>query len=211
MTAPNLIAIVGGGGMLALGGFIVLGAAAGVLLAATVPTVNLGIWLLIFGGVMLVIGLTLVERGGAKTVEKVGNELSMPNVVSNFPWTFAIAGAAGTLFFVWLFRRRSPIEVAKDEGKTVYIQSAPISSRSPPPPPAPKRTTLADVMMPLGAAAAQFAATTAMKALGVPTPQEMLMSAVKGIFSGGEDEKSNVDRLRKEAPHNGYEAAMQRT
>jgi hypothetical protein len=211
MTAPNLIAIVGGGGVLALGGFIVLGAAGGVILAATVPTVNLGIWLLIIGGVMLVLGLMLVERGGAKTVEKVGNELSMPNVVSNFPWTFAVAGAAGTLFFVWLFRRRSPIEVAKDEGKTVFIPPTPIPTPPLTPPPAPKRTTLSDVMMPLGAAAAQYAATTAMKALGVPTPQEMLMSAVKGIFRGSEDGKPNADRLRKEAPHNGYEAAMQRT
>ena len=137
MTAPNLIAIVGGGGVLALGGCIALGAAGGVLLASTVPTVNLGVWLLIIGGVMLVLGLTLVERGGAKSVEKVEKELSMPKMVANFPWAFAVAGGIGTVFFVWLFRRRSPTEVSRTElgqagMQPVYIPT-PAPAAAPPP------------------------------------------------------------------------------
>jgi hypothetical protein len=209
MTAPNLIAIVGGGGVLAMAGFILLGAGAGFLLAAVVPTLSLGTWLLIVGGVMLVLGLTLVERGGAKTVEKVENELSMPQVVKNFPWTFVAAGAGATLFFVWLFRSRSPAELAvKPEVKPVFIPTP--AAAPPPPPPEPKRTTLSDVMLPLGSAAASYATSVAMKAFGVPSPQEMLGSLVKGFFSG-KDEPPKDAAKRRDPSHNGYEAAMQRS
>lgn len=213
MTAPNLMAIMGSGAALSLAGFALMGGAAGAALAYYFPQIHLSIWLLIIGGVMLVLGLTLVERGGVKTVEKVENELSMPKMVANFPWTFAIAGAVGTLFFVWLFRRQSPTVVTKTELgqsgiKTVFI---PTPAPAPSPPPTPKRTTLTDVMIPLGTAAAQFATSTAMKAFGIPSPQELLMSAVKGVFGGSEDEKAKADRLRQEAHHNGYEAAMQRS
>jgi hypothetical protein len=209
MTAPNLIAIVGGGSVLAMAGFILLGAAAGVLLAVTVPAVSLGVWLLIVGGVMLVLGLMLVERGGTKSVEKVEKELSMPNVVKNFPWTFVAAGVGSTLFFVWLFRKRSPAELAtKPEVQRIVV---PMPTGAPPqPPPAPKRTTLADVMLPLGTAAASYASSVAMKALGVPTPQEMLGSLVKGFFSGDHGQTKSEPQNRAPS-HNGYEAAMQRT
>lgn len=106
MTAPNLIAIVGAGSALSLAGFALMGGAAGVALAYYFPQIHLSIWLLIIGGVMLVLGLALVERGGAKTVQKVENELSMPKVVSNFPWTFIALGAGATMFAVWLLGRR---------------------------------------------------------------------------------------------------------
>jgi len=153
MTAPNLIAIVGAGSALSLAGFALMGGAAGAALAYYFPQIHLSIWLLIVGGVMLVLGLALVERGGTKTVEKVENELSMPNMVSNFPWTFVALGAGGTLFTVWLLRKfTSSPQVTRTEIKPIYVPTQPSSMAFSQPQRAepPKRLTLSDVLVPLG-------------------------------------------------------------
>jgi len=210
MTAPNLIAIVGAGSALSLAGFALMGGAAGAALAYYFPQIHLSIWLLIVGGVMLVLGLALVERGGTKTVEKVENELSMPNMVSNFPWTFVALGAGATLFFVWLFRRGSPTEVTRTEIKPVYMP-APTPSMASAPPPAPKRMTLSDVLVPLGSAAASYATTMGMKALGIPSPKDLLGSLVQKFMGGDHSEGSPENRSRDSKHHNGYEAAMRRS
>ena len=65
-------------------------------------------------------------------------------------------------------------------------------------------------MLPLGSAAASYATSVAMKALGVPSPQEMLGSLVKSFFAG-DGEKAKQEQRNREPSHNGYEAAMQRT
>jgi len=216
MTAPNLIAIVGAGSALSLAGFSLMGGAAGVALAYYFPQIHLSIWLLIIGGVMLVLGLALVERGGAKTVQKVENELSMPNVVSNFPWTFIGLGAGATLFAVWLLRRREPT-VTRTEVKPIYVpaqpQPASYSQPQPPPPPkAPSRITLSDVLVPIGSAAASYATTIGMKALGIPSPSELMGSLLKN-FMGGDHLKNATpaQKSRAQQHHNGYEEAMRRT
>jgi len=209
MTAPNLIAIVGAGSALTLAGFALMGGAAGAALAFYFPQIHLSIWLLIIGGIMLVLGLALVERGGAKTVQKVENELSMPKVVSNFPWTFIGLGAGATLFAVWLLRRRSSPEVIRTEIKPVYVPtpSSPTTQSFSQPPP-PKRITLSDVLIPIGSAAASYATTIGMKALGIPSPTDLLGSLVQRFMGSNESSstKSNVARSQ-----NGYEAAMRRT
>jgi len=213
MTAPNLIAIVGAGSALTLAGFALMGGAAGAALAHYFPQIHLSIWLLIIGGVMLILGMTLVGRGGTKTVEKVENELSMPNVVSNFPWTFIGLGAAATLLLVWILRPRSSNEVTRTEVKPVYVPSpspSPASSSFYSPPPPPKRTTLTDVLMPLAASAASYATTMGMKALGVPSPQEILGSMVNK-FMGSSTSKSSSQGSHRSTAHNGYEAAMRRS
>jgi len=217
MTAPNLIAIVGTGSALTLAGFGLIGGAAGVGLYYFFPQIHLGVWLLIIGVAMLLLGLTLVERGGAKTVEKVENELSMPNVMSNFPWTFVGLGAGAAIFLYWLLRRPAPQEV-RTEIKPVYVPG-------PPPagsmnsgsyfsqPQAPKRITLSDVLIPLGSAAASYATSVGMKALGVPSPKDIL-SSVMHKFMGGvsqEGRGSSTDGSRPVKSHNGYESAMRRS
>jgi len=208
MTAPNLIAIVGAGSALTLAGFALVGGAAGVALAYFFPQIHLGIWLLIIGVVMLILGLTLVERGGTKTVEKVENEFSMPKVVSNFPWTFVGLGAGAGLFIYWLFR--SPrTEVTRTEIKPVYVP-APTTSTAYTPPPQPKRLTLADVLVPLGSAAASYAASVGMKALGVPSPKDLLSAAVHKFMRGSSD--SNGAHSQPDGAKRGnYEAAMRRS
>jgi hypothetical protein len=209
MTAPNLIAIVGAGSALTLAGFALMGGAAGAALAYYFPQIHISIWLLIIGGIMLVLGLALVERGGAKTVQKVENELSMPNVMSNFPWTFVGLGAGATLFTVWLLRRRSPTETIRTEIKPVYVPAPPPAMQSFTPPSPPKRTTLSDVLMPLGSAAASYATTIGMKALGIPSPSELLGFLVHRFM--GSDDKPAPVRPTVEKSHNGYEQAMRRT
>jgi len=210
MTAPNLIAIVGAGSALSLAGFALMGGAAGAALAYYFPQIHLSIWLLIVGGVMLVLGLTLVERGGTKTVEKVEHELTMPNVMANFPWTFVALGAGATLFTVWLFRRRSPVEVTRTEIKPIYVP-APPSPMTSARPPEPKRMTLSDILVPLGSAAASYATTVGMKALGIPSPKDLLGSLVQKFMGSGDSDGSSANRSRESNPHNGYEAAMRRS
>lgn len=216
MTAPNLIAIVGAGSALSLAGFALMGGAAGVALAYYFPQIHLSIWLLIIGGVMLVLGLALVERGGAKTVQKVENELSMPNVVSNFPWTFIGLGAGATIFAVWLLKRREPA-VTRTEVKPIYVptppQSASYSQPQPPPPPkAPSRITLSDVLIPIGSAAASYATTIGMKALGIPSPSELMSSLLKSVMGGDHSTNGTPPmNARAQQHHNGYEEAMRRT
>jgi len=213
MTAPNLIAIVGAGSALSLAGFALMGGAAGAALAYYFPQIHLSIWLLIVGGVMLVLGLALVERGGTKTVEKVENELSMPNMVSNFPWTFVALGAGGTLFTVWLLRKfTSSPEVTRTEIKPIYVPTQPSSMAFSQPQRAepPKRLTLSDVLVPLGSAAASYATTVGMKALGIPSPKDLLGSLVSKFM--GSDHSSDSPAKRQESQrHNGYEAAMRRS
>jgi len=213
MTAPNLIAIVGAGSALTLAGFGLIGGAAGVGLYYFFPQIHLGVWLLIIGVVMLILGLTLVERGGTKTVEKVENELSMPNMVHNFPWTFVSLGAGASLLLFWLFRSSGSKEVTRTEIKYVPTGGppqgyAPQQAYAPPPPP--KRMTLADVLVPLGSAAASYAASVGMKALGVPSPKDLLGSLVHKFMGGGSDSKSgNIGD--GEARRNAYESAMRRS
>jgi len=216
MTAPNLIAIVGAGSALSLAGFALMGGAAGAALAYYFPQIHLSIWLLIVGGFMLVLGLALVERGGAKTVQKVENELSMPNVVSNFPWTFIGIGAAATIFVVWLLRRREPA-ATRTEIKPIYVpaqQQQPSYSQMQPPPKPPARTTLTDVLIPIGSAAASYATTIGMKALGIPSPSELMSSLMKKFMgTAGQQPKSESPpaNSREWRHHNGYEEAMRRT
>jgi len=213
MTAPNLIAIVGTGSALTLAGFGLIGGAAGVGLAYFFPQIHLGVWLLIIGVVMLVLGLTLVERGGSKTVEKVENELSMPNMVHNFPWTFVGLGAGAALLVYWMFRRPEPKEVTK----TVYVPTPPSPSQSAPSyfsrPEPPKRLTLADVLVPLGSAAASYATSVGLKALGVPSPKDLLSAAVHKFMGGSKESDGAAASNRPGAtrPHNGYESAMRRS
>jgi len=213
MTAPNLIAIVGAGSALSLAGFALMGGAAGAALAYFFPQVHLSIWLLIIGGIMLVLGLALVERGGTKTVEKVENELSMPNVVANFPWTFIGLGAAGGMLLFWLLRKAVASEPARTEIKPVYVPApqsmGPTSSFSPPP--APKRMTLADVLVPLGSAAASYATSVGMKALGIPSPKDLLGSLVHKFMGSQDSTGSTHSRPQEPQSHNGYEAAMHRS
>jgi hypothetical protein len=215
MTAPNLIAIVGAGSALSLAGFALMGGAAGAALAHYFPQIHLSIWLLIIGGVMLVLGLALVGRGGTKTVEKVENELSMPNVVGNFPWVFVGLGAAGSLLIYWLFRRPQATEVTKTEIKPVYVptpQPAAPSAQYARKPEEPKRITLADVLLPLGSAAASYATSVGMKALGIPTPKDLLMSAVKSFMGGGSaSANGSPERSDGASSRNNYEAAMRRS
>lgn len=214
MTAPNLIAIVGAGSALTLAGFALMGGAAGAALHHYFPQIHLSIWLLIIGGVMLTLGMTLVGRGGTKTVEKVENELSMPNVVSNFPWTFIGLGAGAALLLVWIFRPRSSGEVTRTEVKPVYVPSpspSPTSSSFFAPPPPPKRTTLTDVLMPLASSAASYATSMGMKALGVPSPQEILGSMVNKFMGTSSSKTSSQERSHRPGAHNGYEAAMRRS
>jgi len=218
MTAPNLIAIVGAGSAMTLAGFGLLGAAGGVALYSYFPGVHLAVWLLIFGVVMLIIGMTLVERGGSKTVEKVENELSMPNMVHNFPWTFVGLGAGAALLVYWMFRRPAPTEVRK----TVYVPTpgpAPSSESAPSyfsRPEPPKRMTLTDVLVPLGSAAASYAASVGMKALGIPSPKDLLGTLAHKVMSGslfGSSGSSDAgsNRPTSSRTHNGYEAAMHRS
>jgi len=213
MTAPNLIAIVGAGSALTLAGFGLIGGAAGVGLYYFFPQIHFGVWLLIIGVLMLVVGLTLVERGGSKTVEKVENELSMPNMVQNFPWTFVGLGAGAAFLVYWMFRSSSPKEVTK----TVYVptpagpppESAPSYFSQPPPP---KRMTLADVLVPLGSAAASYAASVGMKALGIPSPKDLLSAAVHKFMGGSSGSSGSASGGREmSGSHNGYEAAMNRS
>jgi len=214
MTAPNLIAIVGAGSALTLAGFGLLGASAGVGLYYFFPQVHLAVWLLILGVVMLVLGLTLVERGGTKTVEKVENELSMPNMMSNFPWTFVGLGAGGALFLYWLLRSPAPKEVTRTEIKYVPAPqpASQASSFFSQQPQAPKRLTLTDVLIPLGSAAASYATSVGMKALGIPSPKDMLGSLVHKFMGGGShgSDGSSSDQSGAKA-HNGYESAMRRS
>jgi len=216
MTAPNLIAIVGAGSALSLAGFSLMGGAAGVALAYYFPQIHLSIWLLAIGGVMLVLGLALVERGGTKTVQKVENELSMPNVVSNFPWTFIGLGAGATIFAVWLLRRREPA-ATRTEIKPIYVpaqpQAASYSQPQPPPPPkAPSRITLSDVLVPIGSAAASYATTIGMKALGIPSPSELMGSLMQSFLGSGNKKTESPPKNSQEwRHHNGYEEAMRRT
>jgi len=208
MTAPNLIAIVGAGSVLTLAGFGLMGASAGVALYYFFPQVHLAVWLLVLGVVMLVLGLTLVERGGSKTVEKVENELSMPNVVSNFPWTFVGLGAGAALFVYWMFRRPAPKEVRTE---IKYVPAPPAAAYSPPPQP-PKRLTLGDVLVPLGSAAASYAASVGMKALGVPSAKDILSSVVQKFMGGGSHEVNGSASDRNAGrSHDGYESAMRRS
>jgi len=223
MTAPNLIAIVGAGGALTLAGFGLLGAAAGVALYSYFPGVSLAVWLLIFGVVMLILGLTLVERGGTKTVEKVENELSMPNVVQNFPWTFVGIGAGAALLVYWMFRRPAPKEVTRTEIKYVPAPMPDSGSSGSTffgsQPSAPKRMTLSDVLVPLGSAAASYATTVGMKALGIPSPKDLLGSLVSKFMSGGPSALFGSSSSKSGSPtgsdgarpHNGYESAMRRS
>jgi len=213
MTAPNLIAIVGAGSALSLAGFALMGGAAGAALAYFFPQVHLSIWLLIIGGIMLVLGLALVERGGTKTVEKVENELSMPKVVANFPWTFIALGAAGGMLLFWMLRKAVVSDPPRTEIKPVYVPAPPSVSpaTSFSPPPAPKRMTLADVLVPLGSAAASYATTVGMKALGIPSAKDLLGSLVHK-FMGSQDSNDQTHRRSQESgSHNGYEAAMHRS
>ena len=216
MTAPNLIAIVGAGSALSLAGFALMGGAAGAALAFYFPQIHLSIWLLIIGGIMLVLGLALVERGGTKTVEKVENELTMPNVVANFPWTFIGLGAAGGMLLFWLVRKiASTNEPPRTEIKPMYVPTpAPAPARpsfaSPPPEP-PKRMTLSDVLVPLGSAAASYATSVGMKALGIPTPKEMLGSLIQK-FMGSQESNGSAERRSSDSRRQaGYESAMRRS
>jgi len=212
MTAPNLIAIVGAGSALSLAGFALMGGAAGAALAFYFPQIHISIWLLIIGGVMLVLGLALVERGGTKTVEKVENELSMPNVVSNFPWTFVGLGAGATLLLMWILRPRAAQEMTRTEVKPVYMPAPPPqapSYASPPPPP--KRLTLADVLVPVGTAAASYATSMGMKALGIPSPKDLLGSVVQKFMGSFTSPSASAEGTRRSTAHNGYEAAMRRS
>jgi len=212
MTAPNLIAIVGAGSALSLAGFALMGGAAGAALAFYFPQIHISIWLLIIGGVMLVLGLALVERGGTKTVEKVENELSMPNVVSNFPWTFVGLGAGATLLLIWILRPRAAQETTRTEVKPIYVPTPPPqapSFASQPPPP--KRLTLADVLVPVGTAAASYATTMGMKALGIPSPKDLLGSVVQKVMGSFSGPSASAEGTRRPTAHNGYEAAMRRS
>jgi hypothetical protein len=216
MTAPNLIAIVGAGSALTLAGFALMGGAAGAALAYYFPQIHLSIWLLIIGGIMLVLGLALVERGGTKTVEKVETELTMPNVVANFPWTFIGLGAAGGMLIFWLVRKiASTNESPRTEIKPIVVPTpAPMQARNSfasPPPEKPKRMTLTDVLVPLGSAAASYATSVGMKALGIPTPKEMLGSLIQK-FTGSQESNGSPDRQSSDSRrHAGYESAMRRS
>jgi hypothetical protein len=213
MTAPNLIAIVGAGSALTLAGFALMGGAAGAALAYYFPQIHLSIWLLIIGGIMLVLGLAMVERGGTKTVEKVENELTMPNVVANFPWTFIALGAAGGMLIFWLVRKiASTNEPPRTEIKPMYVSPpAAKPSYAAPPPVPPKRITLTDVLLPLGSAAASYATSVGMKALGIPTPKEMLGSLMQK-FMGSQESNGSAERRSSDSRRQaGYESAMRRS
>jgi hypothetical protein len=193
-----------------------MGGAAGAALAFYFPQIHLSIWLLIIGGIMLVLGLALVERGGTKTVEKVETELTMPNVVANFPWTFIGLGAAGGMLIFWLVRKiASTNESPRTEIKPAVVPTpAPMQARasfaSPPPEP-PKRMTLSDVLVPLGSAAASYATSVGMKALGIPTPKEMLGSLIQK-FMGSQESNGSAERRSSDSRRQaGYESAMRRS
>ena len=213
MTAPNLIAIVGAGSALTLAGFALMGGAAGAALAYYFPQIHLSIWLLIIVGIMLVLGLALVERGGTKTVEKVGSELTMPNVVGNFPWTFIGLGAAGGMLLFWTIRQIASTNEPRAEIKPVYVPTppaAPSPFASQPPPP-PKRLTLTDVLVPLGSAAASYATSVGMKALGIPSPKDLLGSLIQK-FTGSHESNGPVSRPPSDSRRqDDYEAAMRRS
>lgn len=212
MTAPNLIAIVGAGSALSLAGFALLGGGAGAALAYYFPQIHLSIWLLIIGGIMLVLGLALVERGGTKTVEKVENELTMPKVVANFPWTFIGLGAGGGMLLFWAIRKIASTNEPRKEIRPVYVPTpAPAMSFASQAAPPPKRMTLTDVLLPLGSAAASYATSVGMKALGVPSPKDLLGMLIHKFTGPSESNGSPARQTDDSRRTGGYESAMRRS
>ena len=115
----------------------------------------------------------------------------------------------------WLIRKVASTNESRTEIKPVFVPTPPTASSasaySPQPPPPPKRLTLTDVLLPLGSAAASYATSVGMKALGIPSPKDLLGSLIHK-FSGshesnGPPSRQPSDRLRQ----SDYESAMRRS
>lgn len=162
MDSPKLAAVVGLGGALAVGGVVLLGSGFATALAATFPSVSLGAWLMIIGLIGVVIGTIVVERGSAQTVEKVETELSLPNVVANFPWWSAtIGGFAALILYAALRRNRGATKV---ETVAPSTDTQALSAKSPT-----GRKTLVEHLTPVADQAVSNAVTIGLAALGVPS------------------------------------------
>ncbi len=100
-------------------------------------------------GVMaLIVGLIVVERGSAKTVEQVETELSLPNVMTHFPWWSAAIGGFGLLILYAAFRRSQKVAALEESASAAPTPST-RPSNGVKPAAEPERKTLVEFLAPL--------------------------------------------------------------
>jgi hypothetical protein len=211
MQSSVLMASLGLGSAVAFAGAALIGAGAALALSVLIPQIPLAAWLAFCGVGLLVVGLILVERGSARTVEKVEEELSFPKVFANFPWTWAAAGTAAIgLGFLFGYRRRRPqtslaairrgAEKAAEQAAAAVTRGAEKAAEAAQSLAPKKRMTLADVVMPLAAQAASMAAGAGLSALGVPSVDDLL----KSVLSGGSNPPGDKKKPEARHSHNGH-------
>lgn len=204
MESPKLAALVGvGGGVVVISGVVMVGVAIALGLAAALPQVPLAAWIALVGILMVLGGAALADHGGTKTVETVQNELSMPKVFANFPWTFVAVGGFAALLLYGVFRRRR--RSAPETARTVVVTEPAPQQEAP----AKKsRMTLLDVFAPLATQAAASAATVGLSALGVPSLKDLAAELLRPLTEkSGSKEPSTTEASSRtrwpERTHNG--------
>lgn len=207
MTVPNILTVVGTGGVLMLAGALMLGTAAALGLSAALPAVPLWVWFLSLGLIMVGAGLYLLNKGGGETAEKVQRveeELSPVGVAKNFPFVALAGGALAGFLVAKLFGGggRRDIQVVLDPTSLTSAATAAVTEARVAP--APKKPTWFDAvlekMVPLAAMAVSTAAGVGMKTLGIPEPAELIAELIGSLTRPADSRKKPVVEPRAYEP-----------